>query len=81
MASKIIDHFGRRQNSVDFRGPDPLPYVIDDQGDVTYVCFFDSPKRAIHRIKDGKVEVAYGAWADRATLTYGPVNELITVED
>ena len=80
MATRYLNHFGIDVND-HIADREPLPYQVDDQGDVTYVCFFDTPKRAIHRIKDGKVEVAYGAWADRATLTYGPVNELITVED
>ena len=80
MAKRFLNHFGIDPNDHN-ADREPLPYTIDDQGDVTYICFFDTPKRAIHKIADGKVEVAYGAWADRASLTYGPVNELLIVED
>lgn len=78
----IVDCFGRRAGSADFRNPvEPLPYLYDAGGEngPAYVCFDEAPTRAIHRITTGsdglkKVEFAYGAWADRATLTYQPVN-------
>ena len=81
MATRIYDNFGRPQGSVDFRGRDPLPYEVDKAEDATYICFFDTALRAVHRVKDGKLEVAYGAWADRATLTYQPANQFFTVEE
>ena len=71
----IVDCFGRRAGSAEFRSPvEPLPYLYD-----AYVCFDEAPKRAIHRITTGsdgvkKVEFAYGAWADRGSLTYQPIN-------
>ena len=80
MAKKFLNHFGIDPNDHN-ADREPLPYQVDKASDATYICFFDTPKRAIHRVKDGKVEVAYGAWDDRASLTYGPVNELITVEE
>ena len=78
----IVDCLGRRAGSAEFRSPvEPLPYLYDAGGESgpAYVCFDESEKRAIHRITTGsdgvkKVEFAYGAWADRATLTYQPVN-------
>ena len=78
----IVDCFGRRAGSAEFRSPvEPLPYLYDAGGESgpAYVCFDESEKRAIHRITTGsdgvkKVEFAYGAWADRASLTYQPVN-------
>ena len=80
MATRFLNHFGIDINDHN-ADREPLPYIIDEQDDVTYICFFNTPRRAIHRVTDGKVEVAYGAWADRATLDYGPVNELLTVEE
>lgn len=70
---------------------EPKPYMIEDAGGgVTYICYFPDDadgKRAIKRITQvieggattTTVEHAYGAWADRATLTYYPINQAIPV--
>ena len=82
MAKKfIIDPFGRPQNSA-FHGllVEPLPYITVTEAGATYVCFYETPKRAVHRITNGKVEVGFGAWDDRANLQYHPVNTFLEVE-
>lgn len=85
MAKKTVDSFGRPQNSTGFGNPvEPLPYKMAQDGDTIYVCFFNTPKRAIHRItssgSEKTVEAAFGAWSDRARLTYRPVNDIMEVE-
>lgn len=52
----IVDCFGRRAGSAEFRSPvEPLPYLYDagDGSGPAYVCFDESEKRAIHRITTG----------------------------
>ena len=50
---------------------------------VCYVCYYDTPIRAVRRITVTgtitTVEVAMGAWANRASLTYYPVNHVFEV--
>ena len=54
-------------------------------GTYTYLCYTNDPIRAIRRIhktqsggvKTTTVENGVGAWEDRASLTYYPVNEAI----
>lgn len=67
----------------------PLPlYVIEDRGDVIYLCFTTDPECAVQRItitQSGNVtttihEVAYGIWENRSTLTYYPINQPVPVQ-
>lgn len=67
----------------------PLPlYVIEDTGDVIYLCFTTDPERAVQRItitQSGDAtttirEVAYGIWENRSSLTYYPINQPIPVQ-
>lgn len=55
------------------------PYITLVDGDTTYICFFNTPERAIHRITNASgtttKEKAYGAWDDRASLDYIPIND------
>ena len=62
--------------------------MVEDTGTgVKYMCYNDKPQRAIQRITKTKVgtvtttkiENAFGAWEDRATLEYFPVNDPIIV--
>lgn len=84
------DHFGTPMTSGRFLGNDPRrdpdPYMVDDSaGGVTYICYADTARRAIRRITvtDGvtAIEWAYGAWDDRAALTYVPINKYIEVAE
>ena len=60
-------------------------YIVDakTQG-TTYKCFLDTPKRVIWRetVQDGvtTLEFGYGAWKDRATLEYAPINGSLEVD-
>ena len=85
------DQWGRNLGEIPALPTEPKPYMIEDAGGgVTYICYFPDDaygKRAIKRIKQVSeggattttVEHAYGAWADRATLTYYPINQAIPV--
>lgn len=67
----------------------PLPvYLVEDRGSVVYLCFTTDPTRAVQRITinvSGEttttvMEVAYGIWANRASLTYYPINQPVPVQ-
>ena len=74
-----IDQYGFEAMSVDFHRRKLQPYRVAEAGDVTYLCFDNGDLRPIHRItKTGSetvIEWAFGAWADRATLSYLPINQ------
>ena len=76
------DKFGRRESSLYFRMGELEPYIIEERSGVTYICYDDKPQRAVRRITETSsggvttttVEIAWGSWDDRETLTYQPVN-------
>lgn len=76
------DKYGRRESSLYFRMGELEPYIVEESSGVTYICYTNDAQRAIRRITESAsggvttttIEVAWGAWADRATLTYRPVN-------
>ncbi len=74
-----IDQYGFEATSVDFHRRKLQPYHVAEGGDITYLCFDNGDLRPIHRItKTGSetvIEWAYGAWSDRATLSYLPINQ------
>jgi len=60
-------------------------YLIDDQGSgVVYKCWHAHAKRVIWRETTTAgvttLEFGYGAWDDRANLTYAPINGGLNVE-
>ena len=59
----------------------PEWYAMDDRGDVTYTCFDSTPLRVVWRTTaSGTVtarEFAYGAWDDRETLEYVPLDQAV----
>ena len=80
------DKFGQDSTSYGYRYMELEPYIVDEATDgVTYICYTNEPIRAIRRVhktqsggvKTTTVENAVGAWEDRASLTYYPVNEAI----
>ena len=61
-------------------------YLIDAKTAGTkYMCFNDTPKRVIWRetVADNvtTLEFAWGAWNNRASLTYYPINGTCPVAD
>ncbi len=77
----VYDDYGRSSNNPNFgsKSEVPEPYMVDAAAeDVTYICFANTTPRCVRRITqaDGvtTTEFSMGAWADRATLTYQPVN-------
>lgn len=86
----FYDHFGNRMSSVNFihnrGGRDPEPYMVDEStAGTTYICYANTAKRAIRRITEAggvtTVEWAYGAWEQRASLEYVPINNLVEVAE
>lgn len=62
----------------------PEWYARDERSNVSYLCFDSSPRRVIWRATTtGGVtvrEFGYGAWADRETLEYVPLDRALEVE-
>lgn len=86
MMARCVDKFGRVNGSVGYRNGELEPYIVDQAtAGVTYICYTNDALRAIRRITEAAdtitIEVGYGAWPDRATLTnYTPVNNDIDPE-
>lgn len=85
-----IDHWGHNESQRGFVGNrpevDPEPHIVDEAtAGITYICYANTAKRSIRRITVANsvttIEWAYGAWADRATLTYEAINEYIEVTE
>ena len=78
-----IDQSGFESTSVDFHRRKLSPYRVAENGSVTYLCFDDGVLRPIHRITKSTTETviewAYGAWTDRESLTYVPINQTLEV--
>lgn len=88
MAKVIYDQYGRRPGDRHYgnNANPPLVHIADEStAGVTYLCFFGTAARAIHRVTETAgittLERAWGAWADRATLTYTPINDYIEVTE
>ena len=86
----LIDAWGRPSYNPHYKDSavKPTAYQVDAAtSGTTYIRFSDSPKNAIQKIVDADgvttITVAFGAWADRATLDYHPVNKptLIDIDD
>lgn len=83
------DKYGRERYSKDYMMGDLEPYIIEENSatGITYIRYDDKPLGAIRRITETvvdsttttTVEVAYGAWALRGSLTYSPVNSVLDV--
>ena len=76
---KTIDEYGFLQTSVDFKRRKLPPYKIIKDGDYTYITFGDYTTGPIHRINKANagttvIEWAYGAVANKASLTYIPLS-------
>ena len=89
-ATTRYDRYGRAEGYISPIKGAPEAYLIDQSTpDVTYVCYYetgDNP-RAIRRIEKDtstgitRITVGWGAWDDRATIDYYPVNSVFTVND
>lgn len=80
-----FDRWGNWQGDLASAPGRTVPYIISEEGEYTYICYTNTPIRGIRRVhktqsggvKTTTVENAVGAWEDRASLTYYPVNEAI----
>lgn len=83
----LYDKFGRAQNTVMFQSlHEPAPYQVDTRADGTiFIRFYATTPCAVHRITTNgtvkTVEIAFGDWEQRETLTYQPVNQIFETED
>ena len=87
--AQIYDKFGRAQERINFKFGEQDPYIVEEDSatGITYICYDDGALRAIRRITEvvagatttTTIEVAYGAWADRETLTYQPINQDLSI--
>ena len=87
------DRWGGYQGTNPAPPTEKLAYIVENAGGgITYICFTPDDangKRVVQRITEETVggattttiEHAYGAWADRATLTYYPINQAIPVTE
>ena len=85
------DRWGRNLGEIPTTPGEIVPYIVEDAGGgVTYIRYFADDadgnclvKRITEESTGGAttttIEHAYGAWADRATLTYYPINQAIPV--
>jgi hypothetical protein len=80
---RIFNKFGIDANS-SAADKEPLPYKVETGTDgATYVCFFetgDAP-RAIHKITDSALTVAYGKWSNKESLSYAEPNKDFVIEE
>jgi hypothetical protein len=84
-----FDRWGNWQGDINSAPGRTVPYIVSEEGNIIYVCYQNTPLRAIRRItkvqtggvKTTTVEIARGAWEDRATLNYVPVNEPIPEDE
>jgi len=88
MSTTKYDRYGRPAGFIPTINNEVDPYLVDKaSATVTYACFFETgtAPRAIHRfVKAGtvtQVTVAWGAWSDRASLTYYPINTYLEVDN
>ena len=89
-ATTRYDRYGRAAGYISPIEGAPEAYLIDQSNSaVTYVCYYEtgSGPRAIRRIEKDtatgvtRISVGWGAWDDRATIDYYPVNSVFTVND
>ena len=91
MATVYYDRWGGYQGENPAPPTEKLPYIVEEAGGgITYICFTPDDangKRVVKRITEistggattTTIEHAYGAWANRASLTYYPINQAIPV--
>ena len=90
MSNTRYDRYGRATGYISPIEGAPEAYMIDQSNsNVTYVCYYetgDAP-RAIRRIEKDtatgvtRITIGWGAWNDRTTIDYYPVNSVFTVND
>lgn len=88
MSTTRYDRYGRAAGYISPIEGAPEAYMVDKASSTTqYICYYEtgSDPRAIRRIvkASGQTQicVGWGAWADRATIDYYPVNSVFTVND
>jgi hypothetical protein len=92
MATTYFDRYGNYQGEIPSLPGEILPYIVEEAGGgVTYICYFPDTgsgvgvKRITEVGTEGAttttIEHAFGAWSDRATLTYYPINQAIPEEN
>lgn len=87
MSNILVDQFGRPSTHPYFKdASNPLAaYQIDDSTTgVTYIRYSADDECVVQKVSTADsvttVEVAFGAWADRASLTFQQVNEPLIID-
>ena len=88
MSTTRYDRYGRAAGYINPIEGAAEPYIVDQASLTTqYICYYEtgSAPRAIRRIvqvdSDTQICVGWGAWANRASINYYPVNSVFTVND
>ena len=89
MSTTRYDRYGRPAGYINpIEGAPEIYLAKQTDPDTTYVCYYETgdDPRAIRRVVttasgDIQVCVGWGAWEDRATIDYYPVNIVFIVDD
>lgn len=80
---QVLDNLGNPYKPA-FVKSELSPFQVDEaDANTTYIRYYNTNPCAIHRIlitgTVTQMDWAYGDWADRATLTYKPINDPMEV--
>ncbi len=89
MSTTRYDRYGRPAGYINPIEGAPEGYLIENNPNVQYICYYETgdQPRAIRRIMQDysgttqQIAVGWGAWADRETINYYPVNSVFIVDD
>ena len=90
MSTTRYDKFGRAAGYYNPIEGKPEAYLIDQANSTTqYICYYetgDDPRAIRRNMVDAtgttqQIAVGWGAWDDRATIDYYPVNTVFAVDD
>lgn len=88
MSTTKYDRYGRPAGFYGNLSAEVEAYMVDKtDANVQYICYFETgdDPRAIRRVYKAngitQICVGWGAWDDRETIDYYPVNSVFTVDD
>ena len=89
MSTTRYDRYGRPAGYINPIEGAPEGYLIENNLNTQYVCYYETgdQPRAIRRIMQDvtgsvqQIAVGWGAWADRESINYYPVNSVFIVDD
>ena len=89
MSTTRYDRYGRPAGYINPIEGAPEGFLIETNTNTQYICYYETgdQPRAIRRVMQDstgavqQIAVGWGAWADRATINYYPVNSVFIVDD